>query len=105
MASETLSIMKNISAKRVKKDEYSLFGEQTAMKLRKFPTHEMRAIPQHTIHSLLFDVIYFSYHILNICHFSNMRASCSNASPESPGYSIPFPYTASSHWQYAASSC
>lgn len=55
VANEALSIMKDISDRRQEKDEYSLLGDQIALKIRKLPTEYAKIIVQHKINTIIFD--------------------------------------------------
>ncbi len=56
LATEALSIMKDIKTRpKDEKDEYSLYGEQIAIKIRKLPSERSRAMVQHKINNILFD--------------------------------------------------
>lgn len=52
---EAVNLMRSISNKRAEKDEYSLFGEQVAMKLRKLVSPYARFSAQNVINNALFD--------------------------------------------------
>lgn len=55
MANEAVSLMKEIKEKRQEKDEYSLFGEQIACKIRKLSTDYAKVLVQHKINNIMFE--------------------------------------------------
>lgn len=57
MATEALSTMNNIFARKKEKtdDEFDLFGQQIALKIRKLPSERVRNIAQYKINTIIFD--------------------------------------------------
>lgn len=58
MASEALATMKNILVKKEsanERDEFTVFGEHVALKLRKLTSNRVRSIVQHKINNLIFE--------------------------------------------------
>lgn len=52
---EAINLMRSIQSNKVEKDEYSLYGEQVAMKLRKINSPQARFTVQNIINQALFD--------------------------------------------------
>lgn len=53
--SEAINILKSIQAKRQDKDEFAVFGEEVAIKLRKIPSPHARFMAQTIINNTLFE--------------------------------------------------
>lgn len=92
--SEAYAIMKDISASRAQRDEYSLFGEQVGIKIRKLPTAHAKSMVQHIIQTTLFEAEMGRYN--NPPRFEN--SSMPIYPPPPMSYPFPIPHE-SIHYQ------
>ncbi|CAG9841144.1 unnamed protein product [Diabrotica balteata] len=77
IVNEAVNLMRSISTKRAEKDEFSLFGEQVAMKLRKIVSAFARFSVQNIINTVLFEAEMGKYdnpHFINHSHPSTPQA-------------------------------
>lgn len=114
VANEALSIMKDINERRQQKDEYSLFGDQIAVKIRKLPTEYAKNIVQHKINNILFDAAMGRFN--HPAEAQSYRRSHTtpyytpfNISPASPYSSVspsfsPLPYESPLRYSYGTQS-
>uniref|UniRef100_A0A6P7GRR9 Uncharacterized protein LOC114345629 n=2 Tax=Diabrotica virgifera virgifera TaxID=50390 RepID=A0A6P7GRR9_DIAVI len=77
IVNEAVNLMRSITTKRAEKDEFSLFGEQVAMKLRKIVSPFARFSVQNIINTVLFEAEMGKYdnpHFINHSHPSTPQA-------------------------------
>ncbi|XP_072392420.1 uncharacterized protein [Diabrotica undecimpunctata] len=77
IVNEAVNLMRFITTKRAEKDEFSLFGEQVAMKLRKIVAPFARFSVQNIINTVLFEAEMGKYdnpHFINHSHPSTPQA-------------------------------
>lgn len=85
---EAFKIMKSISTEKKAKDEYTLFGEQVAIKLRKLSDNKAKATVQHVINTVLWQAELGKYD--GDCDLSSINAGLA---PNN----LPFSYNPSSY--------
>jgi len=55
MAEEAYEVMKSVVNRQEKRDEYYVFGEMIACKIKKLPTDYSKSTVQHLINNILYD--------------------------------------------------
>lgn len=55
MTNEAYEVMKTLVAKTVERDEYQIYGEHVACKIRKLTTDYAKSTVQHFINSILYE--------------------------------------------------
>lgn len=96
MATEALSTMNNIFAQKKEKtdDEFDLFGQQIALKIRKLPSERVRNIVQYKINTVIFDAEMGSFNYTDSTCTSQSSVSYQPFSAQRPSYNMnPYPAT------------
>ncbi|XP_043263447.1 uncharacterized protein LOC122403782 [Colletes gigas] len=93
-AKEAYKILKHMYSNKKIKDEYDLYGEQVAIKIRKLQTPQSRAIVQHLINTTLFEAEMGKYN--NFPSFNNPNPNPYTHNYTSPISSSTFPFTTQS---------
>lgn len=55
MANEAYEVMKTLVGKKVERDEYQIYGEHVACKIRKLTTDYAKSTVQHIINNILYE--------------------------------------------------
>lgn len=83
MASQALTTMNNIFSKKIEaqeRDEYTIFGEQIAVKLRKLSSDRVRSIVQYKMNSLMFEAEMGKFDDESVIKHSQQQVNTRNAS-------------------------